>query len=94
MRSALLTNSGTAAAKVVPNPNTVATTAGQAASSQQGETSKVQDGAVLSKNRGPSNPKKTDGIFEGEESDRDGQGAAREALRDRADTSRSLLTVV
>lgn len=79
MRSALLTNTATAAAKLVSNPATTTAAAGQAASSLQLNTDKVQEGRMLSKERGPSKPKKIDPLFESEEIDPEKEGAAAES---------------
>jgi hypothetical protein len=78
MRSALLTNTATAAAKLVSNPATTAA-AGQAASSLQLNTDKIQEGRMLSKERGPSKPKKIDPTFENEGIDPEKEGAAAES---------------
>ncbi|MCB0330881.1 MAG: hypothetical protein KDD70_14520 [Bdellovibrionales bacterium] len=94
MRAALFTNSSTAAAKIAPNPLATAQNAGQAASSQEFTTEKVQENTVLSKNRAPEKPKKADGLFEPSEPDPEREGAVPESLEEkRSSNARSLLTV-
>jgi len=93
MRSALLTNTATAAAKVVTNPSATATSSGQAASSLQLNTDKVQEGRALSKGRGASKQKKVDPTFETEALDPEKEGAATETSEDGLGKKKKLLTV-
>jgi hypothetical protein len=94
MRSALLTNTSTTAANVAPNPSAAAANSGQIASSQKPDVEKLQSDVVLSKNRGPNRPKKTDGLFEGEELDEQKEGATAESIDEkRYPNTRRLFTV-
>ena len=95
MRSALLTNSATAAAKVAPNPAATAAAAGQAAAAVNLPNQQYQSSGVLSANRAPSVPKKTDGIFEKEGLDSQKDGATPTSIEDKKfkATKKRLLSV-
>lgn len=93
MRSAILTNTSTAAS-AVPNPSATAAASSQAVAAANLPNEQLQSNAVLSANRGPSVPKKTDGIFEKEELDSSKDGATPESIEERKfKGTKRLLTV-
>ncbi|MCB0321277.1 MAG: hypothetical protein KDD60_10145 [Bdellovibrionales bacterium] len=96
MRSGLLTNSATAAAKVVANPNALPNAVAQSVAAGahiQGENLKA-DG-VLARERGVQAPeRRTEGTFDDSASDPDREGAVPESLEGhRMKASRKLLAV-